>query len=205
MDELQQGRERDRKAMRQRVRALETHIAETKMEYDSRYWNLLTSSSDAGDAPDAVQLVVSRNEITRLQGIEADLRRSLRATREQAAFLIGLYKWRASQRSAPPPDSSRTEELEAQIARLTNRASILEQRLEHEIAARRAHDCTDVAQLVEQFRIRQRCPPAWNRFKLVQGAASVTQAAARKLRHFDAKRCYQRRQGQGDLVADAAC
>lgn len=138
VDELQQGRERDRKAMRQRVRALETHIAETKMEYDSRYWNLLTSSSDAGDAPDAVQLVVSRNEITRLQGIEADLRRSLCATREQAAFLIGLYKWRASQRSAPPPDSSRTEELEAQIARLTNRASILEQRLEHEIAARRA-------------------------------------------------------------------
>ena len=37
LDEVRRGRENDRKAMRQRVRVLESHMADTKTEYDSRY------------------------------------------------------------------------------------------------------------------------------------------------------------------------
>ena len=116
--ELERGRDRDRRAMRQRVRVLETHMADAKIQYDNRYWQLLTSSPGTDEA--AVELVSTRNELTRLQGTEADLRRRLREAQDQASFLISLYKWRAQM--AGNDDGQRISELE--------------QRLEAEISAR---------------------------------------------------------------------
>ena len=47
-------------------------------------------------------------------------------------------------------------------------------------------------------------PPAGDRLELVEGAAGVAEAAAGQLRHGDPAGRDQRRQRQGDLVADAA-
>ena len=111
--ELQRGRERDRRAMRQRVRVLETHMADAKIEYDSRYWRLLTSTPGTDEA--AVELISTRNHVTRLQSAEADLRRRLRETQEQATFLVGLYKWRAQSASE---SARRADDLEIRNAEL---------------------------------------------------------------------------------------
>lgn len=114
--ELERGRDRDRRAMRQRVRVLETHMADAKIQYDNRYWQLLTSSPGTDEA--AVELVSTRNELTRLQGTEADLRRRLRETQDQASFLIALYKWRAQM--AGNDDVQRISELEQRLEAETN-------------------------------------------------------------------------------------
>ncbi|WFD34765.1 hypothetical protein MCUN1_001609 [Malassezia cuniculi] len=128
--ELEKGRERDRRAMRQRVRVLETHMADAKIEYDSRYWKLLTSSPGTDEA--AVELVSTRNEVTRLQGTVADLRRRLRETQEQAAFLVGLYKWRAQSGSE---NAQRMAEVERE--ELLRRNAELEEQLQAETRARK--------------------------------------------------------------------
>lgn len=115
---LQQGRENDRRAMRQRVRVLESHMADTKIEYDNRYWRLLTSSSEGADELDSVhvQLVVHQNEVTKLQSELAEQRRRLRLAHEQTAFLAGLYAHRGQQQAAAQADD--TQRLQQQVAEL---------------------------------------------------------------------------------------
>lgn len=129
IEELQRGRENDRKAMRQRVRVLESHMADTKTEYDNRYWRLLISSPDvSSDASSVhVQLVVQQNQVTRLEAELAEQKRQARLAREHSAFLVGLYKWRGSQ--LLQSQSNGTGQLSLHIAHL-------EQQLEKERSAR---------------------------------------------------------------------
>ena len=88
-------------------------MADAKIEYDSRYWRLLTSTPGTDEA--AVELISTRNHVTRLQSAEADLRRRLRETQEQATFLVGLYKWRAQSASE---SARRADDLEIRNAEL---------------------------------------------------------------------------------------
>ena len=129
---MRRGRENDRKAMRQRVRVLESHMADTKTEYDSRYWRLLISSPDvSSDASSSVQvqLVVQQNQVTRLQAELVEQRRQAQLAREHTSFLLGLYKWRGTQ-------LAQAQTLEA--GRLSEHIAHLEHQLEHERAARLA-------------------------------------------------------------------
>ena len=57
-------------------------------------------------------------------------------------------------------------------------------------------------ELVEHLGVAHRRPPAGDRLQLVQRAAGVTEAAAGQLRHGDTAGRDQRRERQGDLVAD---
>ncbi|WFD29961.1 hypothetical protein MSPP1_000975 [Malassezia sp. CBS 17886] len=142
LQELQRARERDRRAMRQRVRALETHMIDTRIEDDSRYWRLLTSSSDKGGDQESahVQLVVQQNEITRLRSVCADYARRLREAREQAAFLIGLQKWRGAQlQSRLEGAAAHAQRAQGQAGdreRMAAHVADLERRLDRETAAR---------------------------------------------------------------------
>lgn len=122
--QLQRGRENDRRAMRQRVRVLESHMADTKIEYDNRYWRLLTSSSDGGDELNSVhvQLVVHQNEVTKLQSELAEQRRRLRLAHEQAAFLAGLYAHRGQQHAAAHADD--VQHLRQQVADLQQQLAV---------------------------------------------------------------------------------
>lgn len=132
LEEVRRGRENDRKAMRQRVRVLESHMADTKTEYDSRYWRLLISSPDvSSDASSSVQvqLVVQQNQVTRLQAELVEQRRQAQLAREHTSFLLGLYKWRGTQ-------LAQAQTLEA--GRLSEHIAHLEHQLEHERAARLA-------------------------------------------------------------------
>ena len=129
IEELQRGRENDRKAMRQRVRVLESHMADTKTEYDNRYWRLLISSPDvSSDASSVhVQLVVQQNQVTRLEAELAEQKRQARLAREHSAFLVGLYKWRGSQLLQSQSNGS---------GQLSQHIAHLEQQLEKERSAR---------------------------------------------------------------------
>ncbi|WFD22811.1 hypothetical protein MEQU1_001488 [Malassezia equina] len=115
---LQRGRESDRRAMRQRVRVLESHMADTKIEYDNRYWRLLTSSSDGAEEVDSVhvQLVIHQNQVTTLQSELAEQRRRLRLAHEQTAFLAGLYAHRGQQQATSQAEE--TQRLQQQVAEL---------------------------------------------------------------------------------------
>lgn len=147
---LQQGRDSDRRAMRQRVRVLESHMADTKIEYDNRYWRLLTSSSDGADELGSVhvQLVVHQNEVTKLQSELAEQRRRLRLAHEQTAFLAGLYAHRGQQQAAAQADE--TQRLRRQVAEL-------QQQVAAEAAARQAAEAALVAQRAPR---RSSVPPA---------------------------------------------
>ncbi|WFD19202.1 hypothetical protein MCAP1_001425 [Malassezia caprae] len=136
---LQRGRESDRRAMRQRVRVLESHMADTKIEYDNRYWRLLTSSSDGADELDSVhvQLVVHQNEVTKLQSELAEQRRRLRLAHEQTAFLAGLYAHRGHQQATAQADD--TQRLRQQVAEL-------QQQVAAEAAARQVAEAELAAQ-----------------------------------------------------------
>ena len=116
--ELQRGRERDRRAMRHRVRVLETHMLETKLEYDQRHLRYIASSADKMLDMNAlpVQLIVHENELLRLRGLLAQQQRLLAQTREEAAFLVGLYKWRSQQSAKTQGDGARVAELERRLA-----------------------------------------------------------------------------------------
>ncbi|WFD27129.1 hypothetical protein MNAN1_002125 [Malassezia nana] len=137
--QLQRGRENDRRAMRQRVRVLESHMADTKIEYDNRYWRLLTSSSDGGDELDSVhvQLVVHQNEVTKLQSELAEQRRRLRLAHEQAAFLAGLYAHRGQQHAATHADD---------VQQLRQQVADLQQQLADQTAARQAAEAALASQ-----------------------------------------------------------
>lgn len=128
VEQLQRGREQDRRAMRQRVRVLESHMADTKIEYDNRYWRLLTSSSDPEDTVH-VQLVLEQNRVTQLQAALAEERRRVRLAEEHTAFLVGLHKWRGTQALA-----AQTDEVQALRSHLAH----VEQQLAMETAAREA-------------------------------------------------------------------
>lgn len=130
LEEVRRGRENDRKAMRQRVRVLESHMADTKTEYDSRYWRLLVSSPDVSSEEGSsaqVQLVVQQNEVTRLQAELAEQQRQARLAREHSAFLLGLYKWRGTQAAQAHASEAK---------RLSGRVAQLEWELEQERSAR---------------------------------------------------------------------
>lgn len=128
LEAQRKGRESDRRAMRQRVRVLEAHMADTKLEYDSRYWRLLTSSPDAsGSDAEQVRLIVLENEVTKLHAQLDEARRHRRLTDEHLRFLTGLQQWRARQH-----DSA----LAAESRRLAARIEALEQQCAHEAAAR---------------------------------------------------------------------
>ena len=73
-----------------------------------------------------------------------------------------------------------------------------------QVAAGRADRRAHVGQLRPQRRRVEVRPPAGDRLQLVERAAGVAEAAAGELRHRDAERRDERRERQGDLVADAA-
>ncbi|PKI82938.1 hypothetical protein MVES_003253 [Malassezia vespertilionis] len=132
---LRQGRESDRRAMRQRVRALETHINDVKVEYDARHWRLLTDTPDRIADLDAapVQLIIQQNRIIQLESEKAAVKRTLEETREQAAFLLGLYKWRAEQARG---SASRVTAADTQV--MHTHMAEMEHKLAQEVEARRA-------------------------------------------------------------------
>lgn len=142
---LQRGRESDRRAMRQRVRVLESHMADTKIEYDNRYWRLLTSSSDGAEEVDSVhvQLVVHQNQVTTLQSELAEQRRRLRLAHEQTAFLAGLYAHRGQQQATSQAEETRrlqqqVAELQAQVAAQAAARQAAEAALDAQRAPRRS-------------------------------------------------------------------
>jgi hypothetical protein len=59
----------------------------------------------------------------------------------------------------------------------------------------------NIVQLTPHLLIGQRCPPAGNRFKFVERAASVTEPPAGHLRHRHSAGGNQRRERQRDLVS----
>lgn len=125
---LQRGRDRDRRAMRQRVRVLESHMAETKLKYDERYWRLLTSSERTPDADSAdVRLVVCENEVLQLQSANAELARELRVVKSHASFLLGLYKWRGEQAGG---DAAQLAQLQQRLDDETRARQRAERRLQ---------------------------------------------------------------------------
>lgn len=115
LEAVRQGQKDDRRKMRRVVRELESHIADVKVKYDERYWDLLTSSPAGYDSPQ-VQLVLRDNEITQLRGDVARLERQLALERHQSMFLVGLNKWRAKQ--ARTAEADETYHLHARIAQL---------------------------------------------------------------------------------------